>query len=285
MLGKSDGGSAFGSVLPRSPVRKLGGPPHRASDFFRFDCRILGRKLDDSTSSDIATLRLPPLQLTRTRERQQTTAHPIPITVPLLPEIAGTRSPGTRIPTRFSGSAADSVIVSPLSGRPAHRSHRFHRDRQRELLAQESIDEPPAANLAAIFEPAEGHQQFAPRRQVRFARQHIANHNSVAPQQHPARGLDRARALRPPHRHAAAPSAPHCAADACCARFPARRAAWDRSATADCRTRRRSPARQRPVPKVQSRFPPSACPCRAQCRQRTTRRAAAETRAPAAPHD
>src|SRR6266704_1403710 len=31
-----------------------------------------------------------------------------------LPEIAGTRSPGTMIPARFSGSAAEIVMVSPL---------------------------------------------------------------------------------------------------------------------------------------------------------------------------
>src|SRR3954463_15956102 len=33
-----------------------------------------------------------------------------------LPEIAGTRSPGTTIPARFNGSAADMVMISPLEG-------------------------------------------------------------------------------------------------------------------------------------------------------------------------
>src|SRR4029077_6557819 len=36
--------------------------------------------------------------------------------VTVFPEIAGTRSPGTRIPTRFSGSAAEIVMTSLAGG-------------------------------------------------------------------------------------------------------------------------------------------------------------------------
>src|SRR4029077_4506369 len=39
------------------------------------------------------------------------------LNVTYLPEIAGTRSPGTTMPARFSGSAAEMVTVSPVSGR------------------------------------------------------------------------------------------------------------------------------------------------------------------------
>jgi len=36
ILGKSDGGSAFQAFLAEIASQKLGGPPHRASDFFLF---------------------------------------------------------------------------------------------------------------------------------------------------------------------------------------------------------------------------------------------------------
>ena len=202
--------------------------------------------------------------------------------VTLLPEIAGTRSPGTRIPTRFSGSAADSVIVPACGIELAHRSHRFHRDRQGKLLAQKSIDKTPAANFAAILQPAEARQQLAPRRQVRFPRQHIADHNSVTPQQHPAGRFDRARPLDHFVGMQQSPASRIVPRTRRRARCPAPPAAWDRSASADCRSRRQSPDLRPPTPKAQSRFPLSACPCRARCRQRTTRPAAAENPAPSA---
>ena len=77
----------------------------------------------------------------------------------------------------------------------AHSPHRLDRNRQSKLFAHETIDKAAAANLSAIFQPAKCHQQFAPWRQIRFARQHIANHNSITPQQHPASRFHRPRPL------------------------------------------------------------------------------------------
>ncbi len=54
------------------------------------------------------------------------------------------------------------------------RPQRFDRDRKRELLSQESIDESPAAHFSAIFEPAIADLQFAPARQIRFPHQQVA---------------------------------------------------------------------------------------------------------------
>ena len=85
------------------------------------------------------------------------------------------------MPTRFSGSAAASVTVSPEAGCRAHSPQRFDRDGQRELLAEESADKSPAANFAAIFQTAQSDQQFAPARNNRFARDNFAKNHAVAP--------------------------------------------------------------------------------------------------------
>ena len=43
----------------------------------------------------------------------------------------------------------------------AHGAHGIDGDRQRELFAEEAVDEAAAADLTAVLEAAEGHQQFA----------------------------------------------------------------------------------------------------------------------------
>ncbi len=134
--------------------------------------------------------------------------------VTVLPEPAGTRSPGTMIPTRLRGSAADTEMISLAGGTLRWARKRFERDRQRELLAQEAADEPSAADLAAIFEAAEGHQHFAPFRQDRFAGEHFAEHHAVAAQQHPADGFDRSRAVDRFLRDKAATIVRRCGGDA-----------------------------------------------------------------------
>ena len=53
------------------------------------------------------------------------------------PEFDATRSPGTMMPTRFSGSAAATVTTSSVGGAMPHCAQRLDGDRQRELLADE----------------------------------------------------------------------------------------------------------------------------------------------------
>ncbi len=129
------------------------------------------------------------------------------------------------MPTRFSGSAAEMVTVSPASRQVAHRAQRLHRFRQRELLAQESADEPSAAHFAAIFQPPKGDQQLAPLGQIRFARQHLAKDHAIAPQQHPASCFGHACCDRSFRRDRAATSAPAyvAAATLCPSPGPSRR--------------------------------------------------------------
>ena len=67
---------------------------------------------------------------------------------------------------------------------------------KRKLLANKSVNEPPAAHFAAIFQSAEADLQLAPARQIRLSRQQIAEHNAITPQQHPATGFDGTVAIR-----------------------------------------------------------------------------------------
>ena len=99
------------------------------------------------------------------------------------------------MPTRFSGSAAASVTDSCASWLAGAGAQRFDGYWQRELLAEKAADETAAADLALIFEAAEGDQQFAPARQNRFARNHFAEDDAVAAQQHPAGCFRHARAI------------------------------------------------------------------------------------------
>ena len=75
--------------------------------------------------------------------------------------MAGTRSPGTRIPTRFRGSAADKTIVSPVGILRVARNDSTATGK-RELFAEKAVYETSTANLATIFQPTECHLQFAP---------------------------------------------------------------------------------------------------------------------------
>ena len=79
------------------------------------------------------------------------------------------------------------AMIGRVADAPTERIRPFDRDRQGKLLTEEAIHKPPTANLSSILQPPESHQQFAPGRQVRLPRQQIANHNSIPPQQHPAR--------------------------------------------------------------------------------------------------
>ena len=171
-----------------------------------------------------------------------------PDSSPSCPKSPALVSPGTRIPTRFSGSAADSVIVSPLNGRL-----RIARTDSTATGKANCSPRNPSTNRPPRISPRSSsrrnrHQQFAPRRQVRLPRQQIANHNSVAPQQHPARCLHCARPLRRRIRMQQRPPSRAVPRTRRFARFPARRAASDRSATADCRSHPQSPVRPPPVP-------------------------------------
>ena len=169
------------------------------------------------------------------------------------------RSPGTMIPTRFSGSAAAITTRSPFAcGQFALGAQRFDGDWKRELLSHKSIDETPAADFAAIFKAAIADLQFAPARQIRFSRQQIAENHAVAPQQHPATGFDAAVAIgafamqeRPASgsmsRTADFPDQlfPWPAAQRCSSASPER---------AGFRIRRPSPVLLRPVPTIRFRF-------------------------------
>src|SRR5438270_898234 len=65
-----------------------------------------------------------------------------------------------------------------------HLAERPDRLRQRELLAREAGDEPPAADVAARLEAAVDAQQVAPRRQPRrLALEHPPEDDAVAPEQ------------------------------------------------------------------------------------------------------
>ena len=75
-------------------------------------------------------------------------------------------------------------------------AQRFHRDRQRELFAQKSIDKPSASNLAAIFQPPESNLQFPPARQIGFSRQQIAEYRTITAEQRPAARLGATIAIR-----------------------------------------------------------------------------------------
>jgi len=83
------------------------------------------------------------------------------------------------------GSRECNVLMTGLN--PPCRPHRFHCHWQCKLLSQKTIDKAAAANLATILQPPESREQFTPWRQIRFARQQVANHDAPAPQQHPAR--------------------------------------------------------------------------------------------------
>jgi hypothetical protein len=97
----------------------------------------------------------------------------------VLPEIAGTRSPGTTIPTKFNGSAAERVTIS-----------------QGKLLAQETVHKAAASHLAPILKTPEGDQQFAPFEGEFLAQGQFSKHHPVALQEHAANRLKRFRAIR-----------------------------------------------------------------------------------------
>jgi len=60
----------------------------------------------------------------------------------------------------------------------------------RKLLSDEPAHETTAANFSSCFERAESDQQFAPRREHRFTREQLAEHDAVPAEQHPARLVD-----------------------------------------------------------------------------------------------
>jgi hypothetical protein len=155
------------------------------------------------------------------------------------------------------GSRDDDALALHALRQPAVGAQRFNRDRKRELLSHKAIDKSAASNLATIFEAAVANLQFAPARQIGFARQQIAEHDSIAPQQHPAAGFDAAVAIRafgvqqrPASRRMARPadfSNPF--PDRCPTSFSAS------PEPADFQIRRRSPVPPRPVPTIRFRFP------------------------------
>src|SRR5258706_7328889 len=96
---------------------------------------------------------------------------------------------------RMGGRNGDALAIR-IRRQLALDAQRLYRHREGELLAQKSIDESPAAHFAAIFETAVADLQFTPARQIRFAHEQVAEDDTVAPQQHPAAGLDAAVAIR-----------------------------------------------------------------------------------------
>ena len=94
------------------------------------------------------------------------------------------------MPMRLSGSAAERTISLPsgVSRRTSRR--RSIASGQRELFAAHAVDETSAADLAARLEAAVHARELAPRRGVRLAGEHAAEHDAVAAQQHARLDLD-----------------------------------------------------------------------------------------------
>src|SRR5262249_36836823 len=78
----------------------------------------------------------------------------------------------------------------------SHRANGFYSDGQRKLLAQETIDKAPTADLPPVLEAAKRDQEFPPCWQVGLPRQNISKNKTVAAQEHPAGCFDSSVAVR-----------------------------------------------------------------------------------------
>src|SRR6266481_8654900 len=118
-------GEALSAVPPGCPDRESEGPPHRVPGRF-FHCTE--NPVTNNSGTDYRQLvqesqiqdpayspSYSPIAVKRFESEFSCTATPS-LKATVFPEMAGTRSPGTRMPTRFRGSAADSTIVSPEFG-------------------------------------------------------------------------------------------------------------------------------------------------------------------------
>ena len=133
--------------------------------------------------------------------------------------------------------------------RPSAASRAANRSpRARELLADQTGDESPAANFAARFHAPQHDQQIAPRRRQRLARQQIAKHHAPAQQQLVGKCLVRGGCGRRDRRPQQRPSSRARAVGAHCAlAFPAPAFRIDQR-RADSRNRRPSPGPPPPIP-------------------------------------
>ena len=101
---------------------------------------------------------------------------------------ARTRSPAVTMPARLSGSAAPSVRSRPVGAVRRTSRRRSTASGSANCSPDMPVNESPAADFAAGFETPVDASQLAPGRGVGFARQHAAEHDTVAAQQRP--GLD-----------------------------------------------------------------------------------------------
>src|SRR5437764_8755815 len=84
-----------------------------------------------------------------------------------------------------SGDGDELFCVGDVSRGPRG----FYGDGQRKLFTDECGDEASAADLASVFQAAEGDQEFTPAGQDALAGQQLAEDHAVAVQQHAADSL------------------------------------------------------------------------------------------------
>ena len=200
-------GEALSAVLSDDANREPGDPLIRFPIIFSARRRLPG----------VATRRASPLS-TATPSRKLT----------ILPEMAGTRSPGTRVPTRFNGSAAESCNGFSAGRQLAGSPQRFDRNRQTKLFSQKSVHETTATNFAPVFQTAKCHLQLAPLGEVGLAGHDVAEDHPVAFEQHPAGGFDDSIAIGGLIGIEQRPAARTMPRTRRASTFPAPHAAWDR---------------------------------------------------------
>ena len=118
------------------------------------------------------------------------------LNVTVLPEIAGTRSPGTRIPTRLSGSAADRTIISPVFG-----SLRVARNDSTATGRANCSPRKPSTKRPPRISPRSSSRRKAICNSRHLGRlvsreSRVAKDDAIALEQHPAGRFDRAIAIR-----------------------------------------------------------------------------------------
>src|ERR1700722_12131072 len=257
-LAKSDGGSAFKQFLAEIASQKLGGPPHRASDFFFSGLfRIRQARTKESVERNckgtasavpfglqpLAALATEVTHSARPRARRPDSSQFDQQREPqshLDNEQSCQKSPALALPARGSQSSsadpppkaspslrlaaapASTEPIQPLlaerTARPgSHLQSDLHASRH-DLRAGGMPSAIRAKGADLIPAPADRELQF---------------HNGAAAS---STQLPPPCFVRRPHPHAAAPTAPNCAAAACCVRCLVPHAAWDRSGRADCRS-------------------------------------------------
>src|SRR5579864_5317648 len=108
--------------------------------------------------------------------------------------MAGILSPGTTIPIKLSGSAAEMVTTSPAGG-----SLRFARKDSTAIGSANCSPRKPSTKrpprISSRFQPAKRQLHLAPLREIALAGQQVAEDHAVTFEQHPAGCFDGALAL------------------------------------------------------------------------------------------